>query len=264
MVECLRFFDEKYLNYGMAEKILIFIRRFFLVASWTQLWFFIASAYAMFIIWFLSKLIKLETIFIFAMITSVLCACINDCYIWITTRLVPNSNRLFVFFETIKPWTGTIFGGVVFGVMYISLGMIMAKRIKSKTNEQLKGLSKVILLVMLFIISLMLLTIESKVDFVNGARELSKMICLLPATALILMIAVATKQKYLSEKWQYVLRSFSTLIYGFHGIISFFIVKNGMNSIQYYFVVMILTIFLSVLVLELNKTKVHMIIRWLL
>ncbi len=260
------FHSEKYSCFNFGVKIAIFIRRFFLVSSWTQLWYFIASVYAMIIIWLLQKVLKIKWIFVIGIILCFLFACLEDCYKWIVVKTIPNPQRIYDILEQVRPYVGTIYGGVVEGVMYISGGMLLAKHREAIDRLVKNGLYANGKLYASLIIGFFLLTVETIIDYFLGATSLSLMILIAPVCMILIILFASLEKSLLSQEFSKILRLLSTLIYGFHGIFSFYIQKErvGVDSISFYIIIVLLSVLAGLLTIWVSQTKIGFITKMLM
>ena len=124
------FGTEKYQGYTLWMKVAIFVRRFLFIGSWTPLWFFLSLGTVMTIIFVLLKLkCSVKTIAIGSallyMTVGVGNSAWTNCYevVWKKMPILQEIGRLAV---------GIMGPGAlnfVFGLMFCSLGLVMAQKI---------------------------------------------------------------------------------------------------------------------------------------
>ncbi|MBQ7830290.1 MAG: acyltransferase family protein [Clostridia bacterium] len=159
-----------------------------------------------------------------------------------------------LFYKILSVKEYTVFNfrnGLFYAFPYIAMGLIIAK------NESAKKISNIRLIAGL-IISMSFLMVESVlfVIFFNTASTILWM-SVLPASYFLFML-IKNSNIQLRKDITIFIRKLSTLIYLCHGL--FILLFNQMQTIQCFFVVLLCSIVLSVIIITLSKIKYF---RWL-
>ena len=160
-----------------------------------------------------------------------------------------------LFYKILSVKEYTVFNvrdGLFYAFPYVVMGLIIAKDEFSQ-----KSISKTKLIAGL-IISMSFLMVESVlfVVFFNTASTILWM-SVLPASYFLFML-IKKSNIQLRKDITIFIRKLSTLIYLCHGL--FIILFNQMQTIQFFFVVLLCSMFLSVIIITLSKIKYF---RWL-
>lgn len=158
--------DEKYYNMSIVMKIVIFVRRFLFISSWTQLWFFLASIYSIPIAYVLLRKFNKRIALTISLAFYLIFACYNDCFQWISNYLSLQyiANIIDILYKI-----GTIWHGISMGATCLILGSIMyEKRDIFHNHRRLTFIA--------FAISMILLYIETYIHRTLGAHSFSMML----------------------------------------------------------------------------------------
>ena len=247
----------KYADTSIVYCIIIFIRRFFLVGSWTPLWFFLGGGYAVALLYFLSKLkLRRTTILILLGLVTLASACMIDCYAALGGKLFGSVETINNIWLNLQRVTGTIWVEVIWAAFYMMYGMLFQSVRNNRLFDNLRRYRWILL-----IIGIALLELEVVLFHALGSVNFSKMISLVVIIPILVDIFADSKISSTDGR-SIVIRRLSVLIYGFHIFVSSIMIwELNINSIMRYCVVMVITIVCSVIVLFLSKRV--KILRWL-
>lgn len=196
--------NSKYEGLSVLMRIVIFIRRFFLMSSWTPLWFFLAGAYGMLLCYYLSRLINntwilLLASFLFMNIFTIF----GDCYFPLGRILRENNMMIDVAVSIFPKVFGTILMGATWATFYYILGIYL-----SSINR------KVLCWIICLLISLFFLVLEVCLCKILGATVFSRMNSIIfVAISLVMIFSKVQIKNVIFCKY---LRRIATLLYGFH------------------------------------------------
>lgn len=218
--------------------ILSFIRRFFTVATWTPLWYFLACCYCLPLVYVCLKCFKTRHVLLIATLLYLYFSAVCNCYSWLLGKAI-SSVSILATINNVLFKIGTIWSGIAFGFLFMIVGYLAYRKKNYFNHEWWLMISGVL-------ISIFLLRIEVRWHQSHGIQDMSMMLSLIPCSFFILQLFMLLDLKP-SKYWIY-LRKLSVLIYGFHSIVAFYIILN-VNSILSYAIIMIVVILLSNLIL---------------
>jgi len=233
-----------------AEDAVGFIRKFFFVGSYGQLWYFLALIFAVVFLYVLITRIRLGQ-------NAMMAITISLFLIGLFFRVYDKPIRDEVDEIGIVALYDSVFSttrnGLFFGFPFVYWGnLIWKKNLKIERNRC--GL--------LFGLSLGLLTLEAVfVRNVIGARQLD-MLFLLPVTSVTFVIYVLSKKKGSSKQYIAIwCRKMSVLIFGFHLLINFCIdglferIGYSVNSFLQFMIVLMINTILAMIVIFVSEKK---------
>lgn len=244
----------KYKSYSFGVKLLIFVRRFFLIASWTQLWFLIAGVYGVLLFYFIVKRIRSYwwTLgILFGLMT--LFSIFEDCYMPIGQFLCEKWNIL----NTICFYFPKIFGSFVqnssWAAFCYCLGYVIVQ--KKENSSYLKyG-------VILTLVGGVALAGEIFVLFNKGATVFSRMTSLI-VIAIGLLYIFRSLEFRNNSVFRY-MRRMSILMYGFHGVYSGIGVGQNLGTLQAWGEVVMLSVCSGAIIIGLSeKTNIKWLYYW--
>ena len=236
--------DVRYENVKFLIKFLIFVRRFFLVYSWTPLWYILASCYCIPIIYWILKHIKLEIALLTTLSIYLFMACSRDCYSWIGRRIIED-NTILYFGDTWLFKIGTIWSGISMGVFFMLLGKWIHRRQKIYTG-------KIIYNLLGLAVSIILLRCEVEWHQMHGINDMSMMLSLIPCVYFVLNIFSNLQLK--DNKCYEWLRNMSIMVYGLHTIVGTYM-PTLTNSLLNYFMIMMVVVIVATILIWLSKKK---------
>ncbi|MCM1236049.1 MAG: acyltransferase [Ruminococcus flavefaciens] len=238
------FMTEKYMGMSVFTKIMIFVRRFIFIGSWTPLWFMPAAIIGMIITFVLLKLLKSKyIIFLMAAVSYIVISCFSTAWIFVGMGIIDRCRyiqKLATIYMLI--FGSTTAGNIPYAFCFIALGMCIAY-----SEHTYKKYIDVIGL----ILSMLVLFGEVMFAQWGGAKQYGCMIFLIPAAYFCVNIFLCINLRE-REIYKY-LRQISILVYPLHGLVSGINLENSMVN---YLVVMSVTILFSILILCLSRKVV--------
>lgn len=226
--------DEKYQGVSIILIILSFIRRFFTIATWTPLWYFLACCYCLPIVYICLKHFKVKHILPIAVLVYFYFSAVCNCYSWLFGESIASITML-SYINNILFKIGTIWSGIAFGLLFMIIGHLAYCK-KNYFDH------KWLFMITGSFCSVLLLRAEVAWHHAHGIEDMSMMLALIPCSFFILQIFIHLKLKP-RKCWAY-FRRLSVLIYGLHSIVAFYI-KPPVNSLLSYFIIMGIVILLS-------------------
>lgn len=239
------FMTEKYAGMSILKKIIIFIRRFCLIGSWTPLWFFLGLCTATVVICVLLKMKLHPKMILLITLLLYLCGCLSDGYSWIGYVLIEKVDWLNKLCSIYTYIFGITNNGFLFGAFFMAMGMFIAKMKK----PCISGKKALVLFIGSFIVLLIEITAISQYE----PRDYSKLLALIPCTYFGFCFFKDLNLKD-SKIWIY-LRNMSVLMYGLHAL---FTEVNIENRVELYLFVLPVTLLCSVIIILLQKR-----VKWL-
>lgn len=236
--------DSKYEGYSILFKLAIFARRFILIGSWTPLWFFLGGVYGTAYIFLCGKLrfSEKKIIIIFGILTFIV-ASLNDCYTPIGKMFFGSFHA----FDTIYHVIG--WKEAVGGAFYMTIGSWSATHKMKVINTDFRR-------VLSIVACMFALMIEVLFWRELGAVNFGKMFTIVPIVIILVDFFAGKEFPKITEKKSKDLRRFSILIYGFHGISSFYLNESWIsNSLFRYVVNMAVVWFASVCIMKFSQKK---------
>jgi hypothetical protein len=245
--------DVKYSGKSAGILILYFVRRFFLVGSWTPLWFFLALAYGLPIAWIMIKKLPMKVALFFSGSIYFIFSMVDDSFGWNTYgwlgSILFEKYPIFEIINGILFKIGVIWSGISICVLYLIIGAYIHQKLT--TYEKYDNN---IYIYTGFVISLLLLTVEfiliSRVS--NGNKfNMTMAMALIPSVYYLLRIFIRLQTN--NEALSKYLRKISVLMYGAHPIASYWI--HVESSFYKFMLILVIVIVGGVAVIELSKVK---------
>lgn len=231
------------------KDIIVFIRDFFLVGSYMQLWYLLGLVVAALILYV--SVVKLKLSDKKLIIISSILYCIGvlgDAYKNLFLNIPIIKSLLAIYYKVF----GTTRNGLFFGFFFLTLGYLLNKyrySIKNKIN----------LYIIITLLSFLLMNIEEYfARYITNHTE-QNMLFSTPIVVIFLYLSLCfidVSKKYLQFGIWF--RHTAALIFGFHMILSFYISKLiynifELNSLEYYLLIIIANIILSIIILLFQK-----------
>lgn len=237
---------------AFAECVSIFLRKFFLVGTYGQLWYFAGLALAVCLLYLWVKVIKLPVAANFTIALLLYIAGVLGCTYKTWTASLPVIRNLLLSYYDIFETTRN---GLFFGLLFVMSGYYL--RIYA---DKIKAGKKYVIFAGVFTV---LMTAEAY--FARGfvvAEGFDMTFFLFPLSIFLFLAVcfakVSAKQLETGKK----VRNISTLIFGFHLCVDFYLteilcIRLGMaiNSVVWYVLVVVSNFVLAVVILWLSKYK---------
>lgn len=242
--------NPKYEGFSVMLMLAIFIRRFFLIGSYTPLWFFLGGVYGTALIFILYKMhLSERAILIVLGIFTCIVACLNDCYTPIGQMFFGSYEAMAEVMELLHHYIGHIWKEAIWGAFYMALGSWAVKYRVKMINTDYKRI--VLLTILIFGLIMEVCFMRSW-----GATEFSKMITIIPIVIILVDFFAGRDFSKITDKQSRELRTISILIYGFHIISSSYFKENLIpNSLFRYIVNMAITVLASISVVKFSQKK---------
>lgn len=233
-----------------AEDVVGFIRKFFFVGSYGQLWYFLALIFAVVFLFVLLSKIRLDqkammvisiALFLVGLFFRVYDKPIRD---------VVDEICIVALYDSVFKTTRN---GLFFGAPFVYWGNLIWKKnisVDGKKMGQLLG------------VSMILLTAEAVfVRNVIGAKELD-MLLILPISAVLLVLIVLSKNEDLSSQGKAIwCRKLSVLIFGLHLLVNFVLNRIfdrcgiDINSLEHFIIVLLISFIFAFSIIFVSKKK---------
>lgn len=234
-------------QYGISDSIIMFLKNFLFVGSYTQFWYFLAIITSISILYIMRCYLKinLKNIAIFSIVVYILGVLglvfqndIND---------IPIISKYFEIFHTTR-------NGFFFGLLFVFIGYVI--RINNLRIEPIKY-SKILL------ISFLLMNVEVYLIIKNFPNAHLDIVFTTPIVCTFLFLTIASmKCKVCYKKIALKLRNLSTLIFTLHMFVRFYlkfiieiILGYEISTTILFVFVSLLTLFLSLLILYKSKQE---------
>lgn len=122
------FMNGKYAGMSVFTKIIIFVRRFILIGSWTPLWFMPAAIIGMTITFVLLKLVKSKhIIFLMALVSYIAISCFSTGWSFMWMKMIEHCRYMQKLSQIYIMFFGrTTAGNIPYAYCFIALGMCIA------------------------------------------------------------------------------------------------------------------------------------------
>lgn len=244
--------NPKYQGYSILIKVLIFLRRFVLIGSWTPFWFFLSAIHVTILLYALyrckmSEKCIITLLFALSFVLSLICDCYSPIGVMVGKWLKIDFLAICTKLDKI---IGPTWKYSIWGCAYTLYGVLFAKKYKNGTKSLVNN--KMFLMLALCI-GIIILFVEVIVMHAYGARSFSMMASIaiiLPAmTCLFLHVKPLNNPKIES-----ILKKIPTLIYGYHVVLTAYVpIDHITNSALRYFTCMSMVFSVSFITILLSR-----------
>lgn len=227
-----------------------YIKNFFLVGSYGQLWYFLALIFAVSVLYLLvSKLKMSERALIILSIVLYLAGTYFRVYVKPIKDVILEIRIFEIYDELFKNTRNGLFFG---------LPLVFAGNMYWKKREKIEKKHYAIL----FAVSFFALVIEGAcVNIATGAHELDLLIFLPLASSMLFFLVAFAKRDVSRERLAVSMRKLSVLIFGFHMLVQHYLYKIlekleiNIKSLAFFFIVLVITTIIGLFIMWISEKK---------
>lgn len=242
--------NEKYASMSIFLEFAIFCRRFFLIASWTPLWFFMSGAYGMLIFFALWKKSRsLEITLLITFVVTNIFSIFEDCYSPVGEWIRAKSLLIDYIAQTYPTILGTFTQNSSWAAFYYCLGAYLVQLFE---ENDIKGKRRILIGIICFFVGGILLFCEVGFLQKKGANTFSRMNSLVLISVGLVMIF--SEMNPMGERPGEYLRKMSIIIYGVHTILAYIFVNVlKVDSLRLWGIVTCCSIVVGMLVIKCSE-----------
>lgn len=242
---------------AFKECAAIFLRKFFLVGTYGQLWYFAGLAVAVLLLYLLVKVLKLPVVVNFTIaIALYILGVLGGAYKTWFASLPAVRNILLGYYDIFE----TTRNGLLFGLLFVMTGYYLGSY-----ADKLKVTKKYLLCTVLFFCVLVAEAYFARQFVVAEGFDMTFSLFPFSVCLFLAICSIRIPEQYLEAGKK--VRNISTLLFGFHLCVDFYVaeilcIRLGMtiNSVIWYVLIVGLNLTFAVLILRMSR---YQYFRWL-